>query len=174
VLAACAAVPALAQDLRRLPLVGVLRINSVANTEPTATLLRDELAALGNVDGKNIRLDFRLAEGDTGRFPELAEALVGELDCHCSAQPRSGAGGAARSIPIVAAGNDLVVLIPGEVARESGMISPGRAAVGTASLLAAYGPPFGFCRGGPGASRENSDARCARSVSFEDRRDFRQ
>jgi putative ABC transport system substrate-binding protein len=78
VLAACAAVPALAQDVGRLPLVGVLRINSVANTEPTATLLRDELAVLGNVDGKNIRLDFRLAEGDTGRFPELAEALVRE------------------------------------------------------------------------------------------------
>ena len=74
----CAAVPAFAQDAERLPLVGVLRINSVANNEPTATLLRDELAALGDVDGKNIRLDFRLAEGDTGRFPELAEALVRE------------------------------------------------------------------------------------------------
>jgi len=54
------------------------------------------------------------------------------------------------------------------------MMSPGRAAVGTAPLLAAYGPPFGFCRGGLDASREDSDAPCARSASFEDRRDFRQ
>ena len=34
------------------------------------------------------------------------------------------------------------------------MMSPGQAAVGTAPLLAAYGPPFGFCRGGADASRE--------------------
>src|SRR5262252_10668880 len=54
------------------------------------------------------------------------------------------------------------------------MMSPGRAAVGTAPLLAAYGLPFGFCRGGPDASREDSDAPCARNASFEDRRDFRQ
>jgi len=52
-LALCAAVSALAQDANRLPLVGVLRINSPANNEPTATLLRDELAALGDVDEKN-------------------------------------------------------------------------------------------------------------------------
>jgi hypothetical protein len=51
-LALCTTVPALAQDATRLPLVGVLRINGAANTEPTATLLRDELAALGDVDEK--------------------------------------------------------------------------------------------------------------------------
>src|SRR6201993_5616275 len=54
------------------------------------------------------------------------------------------------------------------------MMSPGQAAVGTAPLLAAYGPPFGLCRGGADASREDSDAPRARSASFEDRRDFRQ
>jgi hypothetical protein len=68
------------------------------------------LAALGDVDGKNIRLDFRLAEGDAGRFQELAEALVREnADCHSRTRPRSGAGGAARDKldPIVAADTDL-------------------------------------------------------------------
>jgi len=64
----CATVTAPAQDPAWLPLVGVLRINSPANNEPTATLLRDELAALGDVDEKNIRLNFRLAEGEAGRF----------------------------------------------------------------------------------------------------------
>jgi putative tryptophan/tyrosine transport system substrate-binding protein len=109
----CAAVPALAQDMERLPLVGVLRINSAANNEPTATLLRDELAALGDVDGKNIRLDFRLAEGNVGRFPELAEALVRENASVIVAQGPAAALAAqyaTRSIPIVAAGNDLVAL----------------------------------------------------------------
>jgi hypothetical protein len=46
--------------------------------EPFAEMFRNNLAALGWVDGKNVRLDFRLAEGDTGRLPELAEALVRE------------------------------------------------------------------------------------------------
>jgi putative ABC transport system substrate-binding protein len=109
----CVAVPTLAQEVERLPLVGVLRINSVANNEPTATLLRDELAALGDVDGKNIRLDFRLAEGDAGRFQELADALVRENATVIVAQGPAAALAAqraTRSIPIVAAGNDLVAL----------------------------------------------------------------
>jgi putative tryptophan/tyrosine transport system substrate-binding protein len=112
-LTVCAALPAFAQNRAELPLVGVLRINSAANTEPTATLLRDELAALGDVDGKNIRLDFRLAEGEAGRFPELAEALVRENASVIVAQGPAAALAAqrvTRSIPIVAAGNDLVAL----------------------------------------------------------------
>jgi ABC-type uncharacterized transport system substrate-binding protein len=113
VLGVWAPLPAFAQNMAELPLVGVLRINSVANTEPTATLLREELAALGDVDGKNIRLDFRLAEGEAGRFPELAEALVRENASVIVAQGPAAALAAqraTRSIPIVAAGNDLVAL----------------------------------------------------------------
>jgi len=109
----CATVTAPAQDATRLPLVGVLRINSPANNEPTATLLRDELAALGDVDEKNIRLDFRLAEGEAGRFTELAEALVREKASVIVAQGPAAARAAQRAtstIPIVAAGNDLVAL----------------------------------------------------------------
>jgi putative ABC transport system substrate-binding protein len=109
----CAAVPAFAQDTPQLPLVGVLRINSTANTEPTATLLRDALAALGDVDGKNIRLDFRLADGEAGRFPELAAALVREKASVIVAQGNAAARAAqqaTQTIPIVAAGNDLVAL----------------------------------------------------------------
>jgi putative ABC transport system substrate-binding protein len=129
----CVAVPALAQEVERLPLVGVLRINSVANNEPTATLLRDELAALGDVDGKNIRLDFRLAEGDAGRFQELAEALVRENATVIVAQGPAAALAAqraTRSIPIVAAGNDLVAL--GLVER---MTRPGHNITGVSLLI---------------------------------------
>ena len=105
----CAAVPAMVQDMERLLLVGVLRINSMANNEPTAMLLRDELAALGDVDGKNTRL----AEGDAGRFPELAAALVRENASVIVAQGPAAALAAqraTRSIPNFAAGNDLVAL----------------------------------------------------------------
>ena len=113
ILALYAVVPVFAQDAARLPLVGVLQINSADNNEPTATLLRDELTALGDVDGKNIRLDFRLARGDAGRFPELAEALVREKASVIVAQGPAAARAAqraTRTIPIVAAGNDLVAL----------------------------------------------------------------
>jgi hypothetical protein len=65
----CAAVPALAQDRAQLPLVGVLRIDTPATLGLTSGPLREALAALGYVDGSTIRLDFRLAEGDAGRFP---------------------------------------------------------------------------------------------------------
>jgi ABC-type uncharacterized transport system substrate-binding protein len=112
-LALCSALPAFAQERAELPLVGVLRITSAANTEPTATLLRDELAAFGDVDGKNIRLDFRLADGEAIRFPELAEALVREKASVIVVQGPAAARAAqhaTRSIPIVAAGNDLVAL----------------------------------------------------------------
>jgi hypothetical protein len=66
----------MAQDAARLPLVGALRINTAANIEPIATMLRDALGSLGHIDGKTFRLEFRLAEGNPARLPELATALV--------------------------------------------------------------------------------------------------
>jgi putative tryptophan/tyrosine transport system substrate-binding protein len=74
----CAAAPVFAQNAGDLPLVGYLRINTPDGNEPMATMYRTALAALGWVDGRNIRVEFRLAEGHPERFPELAEALVRE------------------------------------------------------------------------------------------------
>jgi ABC-type uncharacterized transport system substrate-binding protein len=69
------------------------------------------LAALGDTDGKNIRLDFRLAEGDAGRFPELATALVRDNPSVIVANGPPAvraAKYATRTIPIIATVNDLV------------------------------------------------------------------
>ena len=110
-LALCAAIPASAQDATRPPLVGVLSVNTTANNQPPATALRDALAALGDIDGKSIRLDFRLAEGDAGRFPELAEALVRDNPSVIVAYGPpavKAAQRATKTIPIVASANDLV------------------------------------------------------------------
>jgi len=69
------------------------------------------LAALGDIDGKSIRLDFRLAEGDAGRFPQLAEALIRAdptvIVAHGPPAVRA-AQGATQTIPIVASVSDLV------------------------------------------------------------------
>jgi putative ABC transport system substrate-binding protein len=72
----CAAMPAFAQNRENLPVVGILRINTADTAEPFATGFKDALAAVGLVDGRNIRLEVRYAEGDVERFPELAQSLV--------------------------------------------------------------------------------------------------
>jgi putative ABC transport system substrate-binding protein len=72
----CAAASAFAQDRENPPVVGILRMNTADNVEPFATGFRNALAALGLVDGRNIRIEVRLAEGDVGRLPELAQSLV--------------------------------------------------------------------------------------------------
>jgi putative ABC transport system substrate-binding protein len=72
----CVAAPVFAQNAGNLPLVGILRINTPDTVEPAATGIRNALAALGLIDGRNIRLEVRLAEGQVERLPELAQSLV--------------------------------------------------------------------------------------------------
>ena len=64
----CFAVPAFAQKADNLPVVGILRINMADTVEPFATGFKTALAALGLVDGHNIRFEVRLAEGDAARI----------------------------------------------------------------------------------------------------------
>jgi putative tryptophan/tyrosine transport system substrate-binding protein len=107
----CGGAPAIAQDAANLPLVGVLRINTPDTVEPMATQFRAALAALGRVDGRTIRLDYRLAEGHVERFPELAHALVAEnarIIVALGDPAVRAAQQATRSIPIVALADDLV------------------------------------------------------------------
>jgi putative ABC transport system substrate-binding protein len=110
-LALCAVAPAFAQDTGNLPIVGVLRMNTPETAELPVTGLKAALAALGQVDGRNIRLDVRLAGGHIERLPELAEALVREkarvilatgLPAILAAQR------ATSTIPIVADDDDLL------------------------------------------------------------------
>jgi putative ABC transport system substrate-binding protein len=72
----CAAIPAFAQNLENLPIIGILRNNTADSVEPFATGFKNALAALGLVDGRNIRLEVRYAEDHIERLPELAQSLV--------------------------------------------------------------------------------------------------
>jgi len=106
-----AAVPAFAQHAAKMPLVGVLRINTLATNEPGATMLRDALAAVGRVEGDNLRLEFRLAEGHAERYPALVEQLVRDgasVIIAYGMPPVRAAGYATTTIPIVAVAYDLV------------------------------------------------------------------
>jgi putative ABC transport system substrate-binding protein len=107
----CAAVPALAQDAPKMPLVGVLRINTPTSNEPGASMLRKALADVGRVDGHNLRLEFRLAEGHAERYPALAEKLVRDgasVIIAYGVPPVRAAQHATTTIPIVAVAYDLV------------------------------------------------------------------
>ena len=102
---------ALAQDAGRAPLVGVLLINTTANPEPVVPLFRDALAGLDYVEGRNLRLEFRFAEGHAERFAALADALVGDKPAVIVALGDAAvraAQQATRTIPIVAIADDLV------------------------------------------------------------------
>ena len=105
------ALPALGQDNGRAPLVGVLLVNTAADPAPVVPLLRQALAGSGYVEGRNLRLDFRFAEGHAERFPALAKALAAEkadvIVALGDAATRA-AQQATRTIPIVAIADDLV------------------------------------------------------------------
>ena len=110
-LALSAAAPVLARDAAKMPLVGVLRINTPATNEPGATMLRKALAELGDVDSHNLHLEFRLAEGHAERYPAMAERLVRDgasVIIAYGVPPVRAAQNATTTIPIVAVAYDLV------------------------------------------------------------------
>jgi ABC-type uncharacterized transport system substrate-binding protein len=78
---------------------------------PGLPLLRNMLANHGLIDGKNVRIDMRLAEGQLGRLPALAEGLVQAgatvILAYGEAAGRA-AQAATRTVPIVCVGDDLV------------------------------------------------------------------
>jgi putative ABC transport system substrate-binding protein len=104
-------VPAFAQNTGNLPLVGVLRLNTPENVEPIPTVFRNALAALGQVDGRNVRIEFRLAAGHAERFPELAQSLVRDQASVIVASGDAAvraAQQATKTIPIIAVVDDIV------------------------------------------------------------------
>jgi putative ABC transport system substrate-binding protein len=119
----CATVPAFGQNSGNLPLVGILRINTADTVEPTATGFKDALAALGLVDGRNIRLEVRLAEGHAERLPELAQSLVqakARVIVAYGAPAIRAVQRATNTIPIVGNGDLLSEGLIGSLARPGG------------------------------------------------------
>jgi putative ABC transport system substrate-binding protein len=97
----------------RVPVVGFLDAGSAAERGPQVAAFRKGLAEGGYQDGRNLALEFAWAEGQYGRFAELAADLV-RHGVSVIAAPGSGtaalaAKGATTTIPIVfGAGGDPV------------------------------------------------------------------
>ena len=66
-----------AQQARKAPLIGILWNNPLAATAHIVEAFRQGLRELGYVEGQNIVIEFRSAEGRMERAPDLAAELVG-------------------------------------------------------------------------------------------------
>src|SRR5215831_8251329 len=102
------------QPTPRVPRVGWLVTGSPTSYRFSLAAFRDGLKALGYIEGQNIKIDYRWAEGNVDRLPELADELVQQkVDIIVSggAVGAKAAKSATSLIPIVAAGvADLVQL----------------------------------------------------------------
>src|SRR5712691_831131 len=71
-----AAVAADAQQAGKVPRIGFLGVTSPSDRPPLLDAFRQRLRELGWVEGQNIVIDYRYAEGRAGRLPDLAAELV--------------------------------------------------------------------------------------------------
>ena len=68
--------PAEAQQPKKVPRIGYLTTAARLADAPRVEALRQGLRDLGYLEGKNINIEYRYAEGKLERVPELAEELV--------------------------------------------------------------------------------------------------
>jgi len=93
-----------AQQPKKIPRIGVLWLYSPTIASPFAEAFRQGLRGLGYVEGQNIALEERWAEGRFDRLPSLAAELVRlKVDILVTASTPAAQAGqqATKSIPIV-------------------------------------------------------------------------
>jgi putative tryptophan/tyrosine transport system substrate-binding protein len=103
-----------AQQTTRPPRIGWLSTGSPVSHRLSLAAFQDGLRALGYIEGGNVTIEYRWAEGNLARLPELASQLVQEQVEIILAGGSTGAQAAKNAtsvIPIIAAGTgDLVEL----------------------------------------------------------------
>jgi putative ABC transport system substrate-binding protein len=99
---------------KSLPTVGWLVVGSPTSHRHSLAAFRDGLSAAGYIEGQNVWIEYRWAEGNVGRLPELARDLVHhpvDVIVTGGSVGAEAAKAATSIIPIVAAGTgDLVEL----------------------------------------------------------------
>ena len=99
-----AAVTVEAQQPKKIPRIGVLVPTSPSIYAARIKAFQQGLHEHGYIDGKNIMLEYRYAEGKVERFPELATELIGlKIDVMVTASEGTvrAAKKASSTIPIV-------------------------------------------------------------------------
>jgi putative ABC transport system substrate-binding protein len=69
-------VPIGAQQTKKLPRIGILLAGSFTTSQPSTDAFRRGLTDLGYVEGKDIVIEQRFADGKGQRLPTLAAELV--------------------------------------------------------------------------------------------------
>ena len=67
---------AAAQQPKKVPRIGYLSAHDPASESARSEAIRLALRELGYIEGQNIAIEYRYAEGKRDRFPELAAELV--------------------------------------------------------------------------------------------------
>jgi putative ABC transport system substrate-binding protein len=118
--------PLWAQQTGRTVRVGMLETVSAALKPDDLAAFQQGLRALGYVEGQNLRIEYRSADGRPERFPELAQELVG-LNVDVITTRGTPAAFAARNatstIPIVMAAIGDPLLVVASLARPVGNIT---------------------------------------------------
>jgi len=127
-----------AQQAAKVPRIGYVSTNLAANPH-LSEAFRQGLRDLGYVEGKNVVIEWRSAEGKLDRFPALAAELVAlKVDVIVAANTRAAlaAKQATRTIPIVFAGvfdpltSDLVASLARPGGNVTGLSTTGAQLVG--------------------------------------------
>ena len=100
--------PAQAQQPKKVPRIGYLSSGDPASESTRSEAIRLALRERGYIEGQNIAIEYRYAEGKLDRFPELAAELVRlKVDIIVvagGAGPIRAAKNATKTIPIVMTG----------------------------------------------------------------------
>lgn len=122
------AVIAEAQQRAKIPRIGFLFNTSAADFASRVDILRQGLRELGYVEGKTILFEFRFAEGNFDRLPDLAAELVRlhvDIIVVAGGRPTAAAKKATATIPIVvvSAGDLLGAGLVASLAKPGGNIT---------------------------------------------------
>ena len=116
-----------AQQPAGIPRIGILIASAASSVSARVETFRQRLRELGYVEGKNILIEYRYAEGKVERLPELAADLVHlKVDIIVTAGPATlAAKKATATIPIVftAANDPLGTGVVSSLARPGGNIT---------------------------------------------------